>query len=501
MTLPAGISLCMIVKNEERFLDEALRSVAGAVDELCIVDTGSTDRTREIALAHGARLVDVPWQDDFSLARNAALALATYRWIFVLDADERLAAGSRDAVAAIRGSTAARRGYWITCRNLTDNFKGSGAMSNALVRIFPNDPRIRYRNAIHEFVALDGSGAGLPSDRTAIEIIHHGYLTPVVAERGKAARNLHLSRLAAEREPDDAFHHYNLGMALLLAGDTEAAITALERTRELTRAVPRGFRVHALIALADLYAEQRGDLDAAAALVAECLVLVPNYSNAHFTHGKLLARRGELFAARSAFGRAIEAGAHDREQFVVDNEIAIWKAHSEIGATLMRERRFAEALAWFELAAQARPAAEPLVINRAKCHDALGQTDAAQALFAAAFTSYADEASAVEWINFLLRRGRIADAAAAVDAALPLVDPPTRALLLATIAAAHVRSGQADLAEADVNRALEQGNRAESGAVIAAVAKHLNAPELAHFIRQTPHPRAPGLRIAYLPSQ
>lgn len=489
----------MIVKNEERFLDEALRSVAGAVDEVCIVDTGSTDRTREIALAHGARLADVPWQDDFSLARNAALALASYRWIFVLDADERLAAGSRAALTNIGRSTAARRGCWITCCNLTDNFKGSGAMSNALVRIFPNNPRIRYRNSIHEYVAWDGSDAGLPSDRTTIEIVHHGYLTPIVTERGKAARNLQLSRLAAERDPADAFHQYNLGMASVLAGDTAGAIAALERTRELTRAAPRGFRIHALVALADLYAEARGDLAAAAVLVAECLALVPTYSNAHFSHGKLLARRGELFAARSAFGRAIEAGAHDREQFVVDNEIAIWKAHSEIGATLMRERRFAEALAWFELAAQARPAAQPLVLNRAKCHDALGQFDAAEALFAAAFTSYADEASAVEWINFLLRRERIADAAAAVDAALPLVDPPTRALLLGTIAVAHVRGGHSEQAQADVDRALEQGNRAESGALIAAVAEQLGAPELAHFLAQTPQPRTPGLRIVYLP--
>jgi tetratricopeptide (TPR) repeat protein len=487
----------MIVKNEERFLDAALRSVAGTVDEICIVDTGSTDGTREIARAHGARLIDVAWEDDFSRARNAALAMAKHRWIFVLDADERLEPASRAAVAAIGRTRPAGRGKWIACRNLTDNFKGSGAMTNALVRIFPNDARMRYRNPIHEFIALDGSDAGLPADRTAIEIVHHGYLSPLVAERAKGQRNLRLCRLAVEREPLDPFHHYNLGMASLLSGDRNAAIAALDRTREMTRTAPRGFRIHALITLADLYAEVRHDVATAHALVNECLALVPNYSNAHFLQGKLLAREGALFEARDAFGRAIAAGAYDHEHFVVDNEIAIWKAHSEIGATLMREGRHAEALAWFELAAKARPAAQPLVINRAKCHEALGDLAAAESLFGAAFAAYRDQASAFEWINFLFRRGRTADASAAIDEALPLVNDESKALLLGTAAAAHLRAGRRDDAQAAVDRALAIGDGQAATATLAALAEHFGTPELADLLALCA-PRAKPLQIAYL---
>jgi glycosyltransferase involved in cell wall biosynthesis len=492
----AGISLCMIVKNEECFLDEALRSVAGVVDEVCIVDTGSTDRTCEIARARGARVLNVEWHDDFARARNAALAMATQRWIFVLDADERLDPASRAALAAIGQTPAAGRGKWITCRNLTDNERGSGAMTNALVRIFPNDDRIRYRNPIHEFVARDGSAAGLPADRTAIEIVHHGYLNAVVAARAKGERNLRLSRLAAQREPDDAFHQYNLGMALLLSGDPAGAIAALDRMRELTRSSPRGFRVHALVVLADLYARDRDDLQTAFKLVRECLALVPNYSNAHFTHGRLLARSGDLFEARNAFGRAIAAGAHDREQFVVDDEIAVWKAHSEIGATLMREGRYAEALTWFELAAQARPAAQPLVINRAKCHEALGNVAAAQTLLEAAFSGYRDEASAVEWINFLLRRGRTNDAAVAVDEALTFFDESAQTVLLGTAAAAHLRAGARDRAALAVERALKLGSR--SAATLAALAVHLGAPELAGLLPESTDPLVKSAPIAYV---
>jgi tetratricopeptide (TPR) repeat protein len=494
----SGISLCMIVKDEERFLDDALRSVAGVVDEMCIVDTGSTDRTREIARARGARVLDVVWQDDFALARNAALNMAARPWIFVLDADERLDSASRGALAAIGKTRAGGRGKWITCRNLTDDCKGSGAMSNALVRLFPNDARIRYRNAIHEFVARDGSDAGLAADRTTIEIVHHGYLHAVVTERAKAERNLRLSRLAAQRDPDDAFHQYNLGMASLMSGDHDGAIAALERMRELTLGAPRGFRVHALVVLADLYAARRNDLATAHALLAESLALVPQYSSAHFIQGKLLARAGDLFEARNAFGRAIAAGAHDGEQFVVDDEIAIWKAHAEIGATLMLEGRYAEGLAWFDLAAQARPAAQPLVINRAKCHEALGHTAEARTLFAAAFSGYRDEASAVEWINFLLRGSCTNEAAAAVEAALPFVDGDAQTLLLGTLAAAYLRAGSLEHSQAALNRALTATDR--SAAMLAKLAQRLQAPELAELLSGSTGARANRLHFAYVPS-
>src|ERR1700761_7887631 len=89
--LPVGISLCMIVKNEERFLAECLASVKDVVDEINIVDTGSTDRTVEIAREFGANVIFREWRGDFGWARNEALAMATRRWTLVLDADEELA--------------------------------------------------------------------------------------------------------------------------------------------------------------------------------------------------------------------------------------------------------------------------------------------------------------------------------------------------------------------------------------------------------------------------
>ena len=82
------LALCMIVKDEEAHLGCCLESVKGLVDEIVVVDTGSTDRTVEIARQYGARVFSYGWHDDFAAARNVSLSHAGADWILVLDADE-----------------------------------------------------------------------------------------------------------------------------------------------------------------------------------------------------------------------------------------------------------------------------------------------------------------------------------------------------------------------------------------------------------------------------
>ena len=91
----ARCSLCMIVRDEERYLAGCLESVVDLVDEIVVVDTGSTDSTPDIARRFGARVFNFQWVDDFSAARNESLRHATGEWIFWLDADERLDAPNR----------------------------------------------------------------------------------------------------------------------------------------------------------------------------------------------------------------------------------------------------------------------------------------------------------------------------------------------------------------------------------------------------------------------
>src|SRR5438876_349352 len=102
---PILISACLIVKNEQRFLRECLRSVQPLVDEIVVVDTGSTDRTKEIALDFGARVFDFKWNDSFAAARNASLRHARGEWIIVVDSDECIRPFRRAALCRLLQSS------------------------------------------------------------------------------------------------------------------------------------------------------------------------------------------------------------------------------------------------------------------------------------------------------------------------------------------------------------------------------------------------------------
>ena len=97
-----SISLCMIVKNEEDVLERCLDSVADLVDEIVIVDTGSTDRTREIAARYTDKIFDFPWRDDFAAARNESFAHASMDYCMWLDADDVLLEADRAAFLELK---------------------------------------------------------------------------------------------------------------------------------------------------------------------------------------------------------------------------------------------------------------------------------------------------------------------------------------------------------------------------------------------------------------
>ncbi|MCS6850304.1 MAG: glycosyltransferase [Gemmataceae bacterium] len=209
------VSLCMIVKNEQADLPSCLASVADLVDEIVVVDTGSTDTTREIAARYGARIVDFAWCDDFAAARNESLRHATGEWIFWLDADDRIDDTNR---AKLRTLCAGLRdehvGYLMRCLCPLD---GAGlAIAGAHVRLFRRRPDVRWRHRVHEDIvpALQETGATIrPTD---IVITHAGYRDPAERRR-KMERNLRLLLLrAAEGTPEAALvldigsHHLQL---------------------------------------------------------------------------------------------------------------------------------------------------------------------------------------------------------------------------------------------------------------------------------------------------
>ena len=195
---PPRLSLCMIVRDEAAHLPACLDSVQGLADDIVIVDTGSTDTTREIARARGARVFEAAWTGDFGAARNLALAEARGEWILVLDADETLPPASRICLHELI-SGPPHSAYNLVQKN---RLAAAGThVSVHIVRLFPNDPRVRFERPIHEQVNTSLERAGIRIVDTNIVFDHSGYASSLVLA-GKTERNRCIIEATLAREPE-----------------------------------------------------------------------------------------------------------------------------------------------------------------------------------------------------------------------------------------------------------------------------------------------------------
>jgi glycosyltransferase involved in cell wall biosynthesis/Tfp pilus assembly protein PilF len=223
----------MIVRDEEEMLPQCLAAVAPAVDEIVIVDTGSTDSTIEIARSFGARVIEREWTGSFSDARNASFDAATGDWIVYLDADEVLVDGDAEALRQLTGRTW-REAFFLMETNFTGDIEEGTAVTHNAMRVFRNRPEYRFEGRLHEQIAQNLPGY-LPErlESTTVRVSHYGYLGAVRDAREKSRRNIELLRRQQEEGPPTPFLHYNLGSEYAAAGDAQGALSEFERAWEL----------------------------------------------------------------------------------------------------------------------------------------------------------------------------------------------------------------------------------------------------------------------------
>lgn len=217
------LSLCLIVRDEAQNLARCLASVQGVVDEIVVVDTGSRDATPALAQELGALVYYEPWQDDFSLARNASLGRATGDWVLILDADEELAEG-KELLPELLAAPADVEGYFLTIESPTADLPGAQVLRHVNLRLFRRRAEYRFCGAIHEQI-LPSILAARPNaclPEAPVVVRHHGYLASKNA--AKAARNRAILERALAVRPDDPFLRYNLGVTRYQTGDYQAAL-------------------------------------------------------------------------------------------------------------------------------------------------------------------------------------------------------------------------------------------------------------------------------------
>lgn len=352
------LSLAMMVRDEERFLEDALRSARDLCDELVVVDTGSTDRTVEIARDLGAVVSHFPWCDDFSAARNETLRRATGRYVLVLDADERLRGPDPAGLRRLLVPGPQHPFEAISLEVINTTLDGSPLDSFHSVRVFPNDRRLGYRGRVHNAFGplVDGAPRIAARIYAGLRVIHLGYDPQLYAERKKAERSLPLIEKTVAEAPDDHRYRFYLGREYLLLGRLAEARDALRA------AIDGGLRdgtgpiveatVHWMRAMVQLDAPPVETLDVARAVLAAR----PDHPDLWFGVARAMALAGERAAAADAAERALRLLDHA----VLDTQVELrhkrWSAHALLGELYWALGRYPESHRHHLAAIEGKPA-------------------------------------------------------------------------------------------------------------------------------------------------
>ena len=307
-----SVSACMIVKNEEELLGGCLDSIRDWVDEIIVVDTGSTDRTVEIAESYGAKVYHQPWEGNFSKHRNYSIELATCDWVFIVDADERI---FEEDIPAIKRMLCQDE-FPLLSINVINYYGDSEDHQTFLPsdRFFRRELNLRYKGIVHNQLDIPDD---VKSSRTGVRLKHLGYGLDPEKMKKKLARSKALLEQQLSENPDNAFAHFNMAQ-LLRSGEHGFPVeNAPEIIKHATRGVeltdpdkPRERHIH-LMCLDQLgwTCFHTGRLEAALQAADRALKVKPDYLDPLFLRGHANLKLGKLDEAVASYHKYIEVQA------------------------------------------------------------------------------------------------------------------------------------------------------------------------------------------------
>ena len=308
------LSLCMIVKDEEEHLPNALNSIKDAVDEIIIVDTGSTDNTIEIARSFGAKVYHYEWNNNFASARNEALKYATCDWILSMDADDEMNADDIRRLKEVLSETDAL-GFAIPIfseiYDRQTNMKNTTV--NYLVRIFKNDPQIRFSRRIHEFVDQSIYDIGGKIEILEIPVFHRGYIDVEILNK-KLERNKRLLEVALEENPEDHSLLVYMGKTYMEENELDKAEEYYRRAINIVetsnkRYASLFFLQTAYIDLGNLLV-QKERFEEAIEYFNKAIAIDPNFPDTYYHIGMAYYNKGRFEEAYNMFRKVFEVDIH-----------------------------------------------------------------------------------------------------------------------------------------------------------------------------------------------
>ncbi len=348
------ISFCLIIKNEEKWLQACLKSIEPLASEIIIADTGSNDRSIEIAKQFAkVKLFEIPWESHFGNARNATIERATQPWIFSFDADESIALQDHETFKKqihladqdldCEALSLVRRDYvtnpaisgFVPCRGEYPHEENQhpGFYTERMIRIFRNRPHIRWVGSLHEMVDKTLKGTILNS---SLIFHHYGYMPEEVAAKKKREFYEQAGHKKTAENPQDWKAHYDVGIEYLGAGEFANAIVFLQKALQLKGPVEivqsnLGF---ALMSMNRLTEAER--------VLRECVEKFPNHHDGRLNLGVVLMRRSEFKDALKNFA---ELTVQHPQSFLAHRNMGI--CFAQLGDLVRAEQQARRALEMF----------------------------------------------------------------------------------------------------------------------------------------------------------
>lgn len=346
------ISLCMIVKNEADALPRCLESMERAVDEVIVVDTGSTDDTVAIARSFGVQVVHFPWQNDFAAARNAGIERASKDWILFLDADECLDSADKEKLRRW-----AQNEQLDGCFLQIYNYIGDGSQLGpigSVLRMFKNRPEHRFEGRIHEQIAasINRHNPTAVYVATDIKIHHYGYMSDAVVNKDKINRNLSMLRQMLAEKPNEPFVLYNIGMEYFRIGDLNKA---LESFRDAKKLLDPKYNYSHMVFYKEIQCLQMlGQFKEAFHACDKGIGFYPDYTDLYLFKGFSSMQTGKWKEAAVAFLCAYELGEPPKI-YTTEEGIGTYQPCYMLGLVHEELHDYGNALDWYLKALRHKP--------------------------------------------------------------------------------------------------------------------------------------------------
>lgn len=278
------ISLCIICKDEEERIARCINSVKDVIDEIVVVDTGSTDQTIEIAQSLGARIFEIKWENNFSKARNHALKKCMGDWIIFLDADEYLSRESKEYLRNQIKEAERKKKDFILCEMFNEGTTNVES-SFKVIRIFKHSPLIEYIGRVHEHLQKKkGELQGIDCS-SQIKVYHDGYQKEVVTNRNKTERNLAILFEELKENPTSSDLHYYFMQTYRVQGEINKCWEHGLEALKYKNATLNGVYEEIYGMLISICAEKNEDMKKTQKIYNEATELCKDYPDIEYKYG------------------------------------------------------------------------------------------------------------------------------------------------------------------------------------------------------------------------